>query len=217
MLVLTIDQRASRRRGDAVPALLAALDERAAAGPATHTPVLSFERTVGDEVQGVLADAGAAVDVALLVLRIGGWSIGIGAGPVDRPLGASTRSSSGPAFVRAREAVERARSRAVPVPLAVRGVEPVAAREAEAVLQLLGAVVVRRTPAGWAAIDALPGRTQREVAELLGVSPQAVSQRLRTAMWEEEEGVRPVVRRLLAAAEGARPAPATPASPESAG
>jgi hypothetical protein len=205
MFVMTIDQQGSRRRGDQVPGLLENLSAHLGA-MAPDAVVLPFERTVGDEVQGVLAGAEAAVDVALVVQRWGGWSVGIGAGPVDTPLAASARASSGPAFVAARDAVERARSRAVPVPVAAAGADPGAAAEAEAVLQLLAAVAGRRTEAGWAAIDAVDGRTQREAAKDLGISAQAVSQRLRTALWDEEAAVRPVVARLLEQAErGARP------------
>jgi hypothetical protein len=208
MFVLTIDQRGSRRAADGVPELLERL-----AGRLAHlhpdAALRPFERTVGDEVQGVLAEPDAVVDVALAVHRWGRWSVGIGAGPMDRPLASSARASSGEVFVSAREAVERARSRAVPVALAVNGAAPTAAREAEAVLHLLVAVVQRRTDAGWAAIDAVAGRTQRDAAGLLGISPQAVSQRLRAALWEEETEVRPVAARLLAEAARASDAPET--------
>lgn len=201
MLVMTIDQQGSRKHGDLVPRLLRDLAAHLGA-TAPESVVLPFERTVGDEVQGVLSGADAVIDVALLVQRWGGWSVGIGAGSVDTPLAASARASSGEAFVAARDAVERARSRAVPVPVAVAGAQSAAAAEAEAVLQLLASVARRRTDAGWAAIDAARGRTQREAAKDLGISAQAVSQRLRTALWEEETGVRPVAARLLERAQG---------------
>lgn len=198
MIVLTVDQEGSRRVGDRVDALLASLapsaDRRGVVRP--------FERTVGDEVQAVLADPEVAVDVALDLLRRGGWSVGIGAGPVDEPLPASARAGGGPAFVRARDAVERAKSRARPVPVAVTTGHDDGGRGCEAVLTLLGSVLARRTPAGWAVVDALgdPGTetTQDDVARRLGITQQAVSQRLRTAMWSEETAVRPVVARLLA-------------------
>ena len=197
MFVVTIDQRGSRHGSDRVPELLAAL----AGTPA----VLAFERTVGDEVQGVLDAPDVAVDVALEVVRDGGWSVGIGAGPVDVPLPDSPRSGSGPAFLLARDAVEAAKSRQRPLPVAVRGVDPQAASDADALLVLLGAVGARRTPAGWDAVDArraAPEGGQDAAARTLGVSQQAVSQRLRAAMWAEEAAVRPVAARLLAAAAG---------------
>ncbi len=109
MFVMTIDQRGSRRVGDRVEVLLAALaDVVAAWGEGVVRP---FERTVGDEVQAVLDDPDLTLDVALRVLRLGGWTVGIGVGAVDEPLPASARAGSGEAFVLARTAVERAKGR----------------------------------------------------------------------------------------------------------
>lgn len=195
---MTIDQRGSRRVGDRVDELLRDLDPGRAVRP--------FERTVGDEVQGVYDDPAQAVDVALRVLRMGGWSVGIGAGPVDEPLPESTRAGGGPAFVLARAAVEAAKSRARTVSLAVRGFDDGAGRDAEAVLVLVAAVAARRSEAGWVVADAMTaGEVRQEVvAEALGVSQQAVSQRLRTALWAEEQAARRAAARLLALAEGVR-------------
>ncbi|WP_258723176.1 hypothetical protein [Cellulomonas sp. NS3] len=214
MWVLTIDQRGSRRVGDRVPELLETL------GALAHGPgdderadgvVRPFERTVGDEVQGLLSDPRVAVDLALRVVRAGGWSVGIGCGAVVRPLPDSTRAGSGAAFVLAREAVEAAKSRARSVPLAVRGADPSAAADAEGVLVLIAATTARRTAAGWAAVDAAEGGAdaprQDELAARLGITQQAVSQRLRTALWAEERAARPAAARLLAlAAASPRPA-----------
>lgn len=199
MFVLTIDQQASRTVGDRVEALLD--DLQAWAPERDALLVRPFERTVGDEVQGVLDDPDLVVDLALRLVRTGGWSVGIGLGAVDEPLPASTRAGSGPAFVHARAAVERAKTRTRPVPLAVEGAVGSRAADAEAVLTLIGALTIRRSTAGWAVVDALtadggPG-TQDAVAARLGITQQAVSQRLRTAMWAEEVAARPVVARLL--------------------
>ncbi len=199
MFVLTIDQRGSRRDVDRVPTLLSQLSvgERVLRG---------FERTVGDEIQGVLPDAAPVVELALTVLRTGGWSVGIGAGPVDEPLPLEARAGTGTAFVLARRAVERAKSRQRPVPVAVEGRRADRAADAEAVLTLVAAVAARRTEGGWAAVDAwraTDGRgTQEEIAGRLGVSQQAVSQRLAAALWDEEWAVRPVLARLLEEAQG---------------
>lgn len=196
MYVMTVDQRRSTKHGVRVPELLDDLRRRSerTGGAGIVRP---FERTVGDEVQAVLDRADVVVDLSLYLQRLGGWSVGVGVGAVDMPLAESARASSGPAFVAAREAVERARLRGVPVPLAVNGAHLDAARDAEAVLQLLAAVVRRRSPAGWEAVDALAGRTQRDVAASLGITAQAVSQRLAAALWEEEVGARPAAARLL--------------------
>ena len=196
MFVLTVDQRGSTGHPDRVPEVLARLGELLDGRPGVVVP---FDRTVGDEVQGVLDDAGTVVEVVLDLLRDGGWSVGVGAGSVDEPLPAVSREASGEAFVRAREAVEQAKSRAATAPVAVRGEPSARAAEVEALLRLLAAVVERRTAPGWEAVDTLArvGGTQKDVARVLGVSEQAVSQRLRVALWPEEAAVRPVVARLL--------------------
>jgi len=201
MFVLTVDQQGSRRVGDRVDALLRELAPLAG----RDGVVRAFERTVGDEVQAVLDDAGLTVDVTLRLLRTESWSVGIGVGEVDEPLPASARAGSGQAFALARAAVERAKSRSRPVPLAVEGDAGDLARDAESVLTLLGAVITRRSPAGWAVIDTFEAlgadATQERVAKHLGVSQQAVSQRLRAAMWAEEVAARPVAARLLTEGE----------------
>ncbi|MGN7701193.1 hypothetical protein [Cellulosimicrobium sp. 22601] len=196
MFVLTVDQRGSTGHPDRVPEVLARLGELLDGRPGVVVP---FDRTVGDEVQGVLDDAGTVVEVVLDLLRDGGWSVGVGAGSVDEPLPAVSREASGEAFVRAREAVEQAKSRTATAPVAVRGEPSARAAEVEALLRLLAAVVDRRTAPGWEAVDTLArvGGTQKDVARVLGVSEQAVSQRLRVALWPEEAAVRPVVARLL--------------------
>lgn len=194
MFVVTIDQRGSRGRPDRVPELLKQL---AATGA-----VRGFERTAGDEVQGVLDDAGAVVDVVLRVVRAGGWSTGVGAGPV-RALPPSARAGSGPAFELARAAVDAAK--ASPTHLALRGADEGCAAHAEAVLRLLADVVARRTRPGWQVVDLLDaGRSQGEAAQELGITRQAVSQRALVAGWLLERDARPAAAALVAGAAGDR-------------
>jgi hypothetical protein len=197
MFVVTIDQQGSRTLGDRVEEFLRTV------GPEPQA-LRAFRRTVGDEVQAVYAAPEPVVDVTLRVLRWGGWTVGIGAGPVDEPLPDDPRAGSGAAFVLAREAVEAAKSRARIVPLAVRGRHETGAADAEAVLVLVAAVAARRSEAGWAAIDAVhaAGDEARQdvVAQQMGISQQAVSQRLRTALWAEELAARDAAARLLTAA-----------------
>ena len=195
-IVLTVDQRGSRRSTDRVEDALARLARRGALRP--------FERTAGDEFQGVLDDPAAVVDVVLDLVRDGSWSIGVGAGPVEDPLPASARAGRGEAFVLARAAVERAKRR--PQHLAVHGVDPDGAQQADAVLTLLAAVVQRRTAAAWKALDLVAeGLPAAEVAARLGVTRQAVGQRLGTGLWPQEQAARPVAARLLAAAGSGAP------------
>ena len=210
---------------------------------------LPLERTVGDEVQMVLTDPRSTLMIVLEILRAGGWWIGLGIGSVNEPLPEHSREAAGPAFIRARAAVERAKSKAASVPLAVvgDGRAGTVAADAEALLRLLGAIVERRTAHGWEVVDLLrpsdvapgsdtssesgsnpnrdssngpngtpsstpsstpgsesggePAPTQREVARILGISEQAVSQRVRTALWAEEVAAWPLATRLLQEAD----------------
>ncbi|EME17663.1 hypothetical protein [Rhodococcus triatomae] len=196
MFVLTIDQRRSRRDVDRVPDLL----ERYS----NHPLLRPFERTAGDEAQAVTDDAALVVDIALSAAASGHWSVGIGVGPVEQPLPASTRAGRGPAFESARRAVERAKN--LPGSIAVDGASPNAAADAapnaEAALMLLSATVSRRSDAGRAAVDAVrAGMTQSDAADHLGISKQAMSQRLSVAGWQAEEAGRRLATQLLEAAD----------------
>jgi hypothetical protein len=192
--VLTVDQQGSRRGPDRVAGVLRQL-------AAEVSPVLAFERTAGDEFQGVLDDPDQVVDVVLRLVRLGGWSIGVGAGPVQTPLPASTRAAAGPAFLSARRAVEAAKARASR--LAVRGVVLAEAADAQAVLGALAVIVGRRSDQAWEAIELVgERRTQADAATALGISRQAVGQRLAAGLWELERELRPTAARLLARAAG---------------
>lgn len=191
-IVLTADQVGSRRSPDAVPcglALLSAVRTRR-----------GFERTAGDEIQGVPTSGEAAVDATLALVRDGRWRVGIGVGPVEEPLPQMTRAGRGPAFTNARAAVEAAKRHHLH--LAVRGVDPQSAQDAEAVLALLAAVVARRSDLAWQAIDLLEGGlTMAEAADRLGVTRQAISQRVAAALWQEDVAGRGAAARLLTSAD----------------
>jgi hypothetical protein len=192
-----VDQKASRRTADRVADILPKLN----AAVATELP---FERTAGDEFQGLLKDPENVVDVVLQLVRDGGWSIGIGAGPVQTPLPKSVRAATGPAFLSARRAVDAAKQR--PSRLAVRGAVPADAADAQAALSALAVVVDRRSDQAWEAIALVgEGRTQADAATALGISRQAVGQRLSAGLWDLERELRPTAVRLLtrAAAESA--------------
>lgn len=188
MFVMTIDQRGSRIHGDKVPQLLETL--------AGVTTVLPFERSVGDEIQAVLDDPDAVVEVALRALRAGNWYVGIGVGEVEAPLPKSSREAAGPAFIAAREAVESAKKVGVRVPLRVAGGTERSewTQSAEAVLVLLGEIVRGRSEAEWRVLDALdasPGLAQKDIAAQLDVSPQAVNKAIRrSGLFEERNGRR---------------------------
>jgi hypothetical protein len=236
MYVLTIDQRGSTGDVDRVPALLAELSTLSAELPTAGR----FERSVGDEIQGVVEGAGEVVEIALHALRSGRWYVGIGVGEVDLPLPASPREGSGPAFVAARAAVDRAKAAAAHVPIAVAGGvgrkvaaaparrnggaatgldrldrldgvdRALACANAEAVLRLIGRLVLDRTPAQWKVVDMLrsvrhgqPGThgTQKIAAQNLGITEQSVSRAVLRSGWQEEWAARPAAEMLLALAD----------------
>ncbi len=188
---MTIDQRRSRTDRDRVPDLLTAVAD---------TPVLRpFDRTAGDEVQAVLTDPDAVVSVTLLLADEGHWSIGIGIGDVETPLPAQTRAGRGAAFEYARVAVEEAK--AARPPLAVRGASR-RAEHADIALRLLTEIVTTRSAAGREAVSLVRGGLrQTAAADELGITPQAMSQRLRAARWELESPTRDLVVDLLTRAD----------------
>ncbi|MCZ2402487.1 hypothetical protein IV498_04650 [Paenarthrobacter sp. Z7-10] len=197
MFVLTMDQRGSQRASDLVPTLLAALSDIPAR--------LGFERSVGDEVQGLLETPDAVVEVVMRALRSGDWYVGIGIGPVVLPLPDNPRAAGGPAFVAARRAVDRAKKTGDRVPLSVQAAKPAAeaAEAAEAVLCLIGRLVRARSTAEWRVLDQMqPGvrGQQRAVAHHLGITPQAVSKAVLRSGWQEEQAGRHAAAVLLALA-----------------
>ena len=100
MFAVTIDQRSSRSAGDRVPGLLKLLAEVCAGTP----PIAGFDRTVGDEVEGLFDDAAGVVAAVRTALVMGDWHIGLGIGSVEST-GRNVREARGSAFVAAREAV----------------------------------------------------------------------------------------------------------------
>jgi hypothetical protein len=196
VFVLTVDQRRSRSQPDGVPQALEALNRRSADGGLTR----EFERTAGDEIQGVISSAEAVVDVVLSLVRTGTWNIGIGIGAAREPLPSSTRAGHGEVFVRARAGVERAKS--APQRLCVVGADDPRAERAASALILLAALLRRRSKLGWEAADMLSsGCSRAEAAQRLGVSPAAISYRLQAAGWAEEERGRDLAAALLAEAD----------------
>lgn len=209
MYVLTIDQQGSTSDIDRVPELIAALRNL--------TPV-PFERSVGDELQGVVEQAADVVDVALHALRDGHWYVGIGIGAVGLAPGASPREGSGSGFVAARKAVELAKGAAGQVPLSVvsgtmvrskdlqahAGEDSMASANAQAVLRLIGRLVQQRTEAQWRVVDRLRAiqggarhGSQKQVARELGITEQSVSRAVLRSGWQEEWAARPAAAMLL--------------------
>jgi hypothetical protein len=170
--VVTVDQVDSRGAADLVDAALETLAD---------VPLLrAFERTAGDEFQGVLDDPAALARTVEPLLRQGAWSVGVGFGRVDEPLPDSARAGRGAAYEHARAAVEAAKSS--PWRVSVRGPDREPVTALESALWLWAALLARRTAGGWEVADLLDaGASHAEAARALGVSAPAISQRARAA------------------------------------
>lgn len=184
---VNIDQRRSRRQPDRVPGALAVAN-------ALEGVILPFERTAGDELQGLVSHGPALVRLIEGLARLDatdglgepGWRIGIGVGGVENLTGGGTREARGPAYLMGRDAVESAAT--APGHLVIRSAigDPAAFELAEAALIMLRTVLSGRSRHGWEAVDAVSaGDSQAEVAARLEVSESAVSQRLARAAWRE--------------------------------
>lgn len=145
-----------------------------------------FTVTLGDEFQGVLSDPSAlprllwVLEVGLPDLRI--WT-GVGHGAIETDLREEAIGMDGPAFHRAREALEEAKaSRRYGGVFSGFG-------EDDPVLGGLARLLERhRSGLTEAQVEAVElvrdGTSQREAADRLGVTPQAVSKRLQAGGWD---------------------------------
>lgn len=192
VFVVTADQRRSRRGPDRVPEALTAVGTV----PAGDV-VLPFERTAGDEIQGLLGTAAGVVAVVRRLVRLRDWRVGVGVGGVELPLADSTRAARGTAYLAARTAVEEARGRSVGIALRDgRGRDDAtpapygAVWRAESALVLWGALLARRSAEGWEVADLLDaGLSNNAAADALGISASAASQRaIRAAYAEDRRG-----------------------------
>ncbi|MBE6477545.1 MAG: hypothetical protein E7Z97_05710 [Propionibacteriaceae bacterium] len=202
--VVIADQRVSRRGPDRVPEALRALV------PLAGGFRLGFERTAGDEIQALSADPDTVMKAIVTLWRLGDWHLGVGVGEVETPLPDSTRAARGPAYLAARQAIGRPggtgpRLAGGPGTPSLRALD-----EAQTVLALVAALIRRRSAAGWQVIDLVDaGLTQTQAARRLGVSPQAVGQRLRAAHHQEVTAGLELATARLAEAMGVSVAPST--------
>ena len=190
-VVLTVDQRDSRTGPDLVPATLDALADSGALRP--------FERTAGDEIQGVVVDPEVVIAVLGVLLRSGDWNIGVGIGKVETPLPDQGRAGRGEAYLRAREAVTRAKQ--VPAHVSVVGGDHYRSEQLETVLWLWADLLRRRSERGWEVADLIAeGLSHADTGARLGVTQSAVSQRARAASVVEANRAARLAAQLLAEA-----------------
>ena len=175
MFIITADQIDSRHQEDLAGPAVTDLNERY-----RERIALPVDRNAGDEIQALTADATTALAIIAHLTRSGAWSVGCGVGHVRTPLPANTREASGPGFIAARAAVERAKG--MQFHFALESESPHDAPGVEALIELLLLIRSRRTAEGWELFDLVAGGlTQTAAAKALGITPQAASQRARTA------------------------------------
>jgi hypothetical protein len=189
--VVTIDGRKSRKTpGSRASELVQVLNSE----PDIPT-LLPFEVTVGDEVQGVLAEPTALVALLRKVERERAWWVGIGLGYANE-LGLTPRVSTGPIFIDARIAVDRAKK--LPWGVATESRVWRRAADLERAIALWVTLLQMRSPRGWETVDLRQrGFTELEIAETLGVTQQAVNQRLRAAFFTQDEEGAVLINHLL--------------------
>ena len=192
MFIITADQIDSRRLADIAGTTLDVLNRKYE--PRLALPV---DRNAGDEIQALVPDADTALSIIADLTRDEQWSVGCGVGRARTPLPPHTREASGPGFVAARAAVERAKNS--PLRFAVVSEATGEAASAEALIELLLLIRSRRTAEGWELFDLVAsGMTQVAAAKSLGISPQAASQRARAAGIRSELAAVPALAAVLA-------------------
>ena len=160
----------------------AELVEQSAQALSTLDGIDEFARLGVEDIRSIARSAESVYEVTMALLADGDWAVGIGATPGDVSAAeeAATRSL-------------RRSSRAGRVYAVVDDVDlPRSERAARAsdicaVFALLSHVLGKRTPEGREATSLVrAGWNQNEAAQQLGISKQAMSQRLQAAGWGAE-------------------------------
>jgi hypothetical protein len=197
LAVITIDQRKSRAAAENQADKWAAdLNE-----DFREELIRPFTPTVGDEIQGVLANPPAIVEILLGGVKEQPWWLGVGIGEVEIPLAKTAARSRGPAFYKAREAVEAAKRSHHG--FAVRGEDEQIASDLQTILELLASLIRRRghDPKRWQAVElAKEGASTVRIGKALGITQQAASKRLLNAGFYEEVKGRQLAEHLLSEA-----------------
>lgn len=196
MFIITADQIDSSHLDDIAAATIKRLNKRYG-----NELALPVDRNAGDEIQALVAAAPAALAIIADLTRTDQWSVGCGIGRVRTPLPRNTREATGPGFVAARTAVERAKK--APLRFALVTESPSDANHVEALIDLFLLARSRRTAEGWELFDLVAGGlTQSAAAAALGISPQAASQRARAAGIRVELAAIPALADALSRVDG---------------
>lgn len=184
LFAITMDQRGSRSNADIVKEGLRRYNRVYAKGLERR-----FERSAGDEMQGLVSDPASAVDIVLDAISSQEWWIGVGVGVVEQPAPKSVRESSGPALEYARLAVDRAKRRKRGHGVTVAGDDP-RVQDLQTVFTLIAVIIERQSPEALEAERLIQkGLTQADAAKQLGITPQSFADRLtRGSVTEKELG-----------------------------
>ena len=144
-----------------------------------------------EEIAATLTTPESVTDITMALLAAGEWAIGIGVSPLDTVAQTQAHKILG-------KSPKAAKVYVSPIDSAEGLSEDLAAT-----FEMLAFVLSKRTPEGREATSLIRrGLTQTEAAAELGVSKQAVSQRLQAAGWvAETQGWRLAVRLLSRATE----------------
>ncbi|WP_448858438.1 MarR family transcriptional regulator [Corynebacterium propinquum] len=151
------------------------LVQRSAAALSSLDGVDGFEVIGVEDIASTMAEPSTVCDITMALLADGEWAVGIG-----------IARSGDEALSAARRALPR-NTRAGIVRADVVSAPPATAEDIAACFALLGQVLNKRTYEGREATALVrSGLSQNEAAEQLGISKQAISQRLQAAGWAAE-------------------------------
>ncbi len=170
-----------------------------------------FMITLGDEIQGLVRDPTGFPQVVTAIhsaIRPDMIAVGVGIGTVATELRVRVTEMDGPAFVRARQAVESGKAAGREV-VVVSGL-PLADAVLNALYALMGGVQRRWTDKQWERVNLYrTHRSLEKVADIVGVSKQAISRDLRLTLWdrvlEVEDRLPQIVASVLGLPEGPAP------------
>lgn len=166
----------------------AQLVQRSAEALATLDGVGEFEMLGVEDICAIVDSAHSVCDVVMALLADGDWAIGIGVTPSLAP-SADAGAAEDEATTRATATAslpKNARPARVYAKIGARG-RASEASDIAAVFALLGYVLHKRTIEGREATALVRGGlNQNEAAAELGISKQAMSQRLQAAGWTAE-------------------------------
>ncbi|WP_143180373.1 hypothetical protein [Bowdeniella nasicola] len=158
---------------------------------AVTTVIASQEEHGRGEIVLQLADPMGVLQMIVEAARHPGVCIGVGA---DSGGGRSRLTP----LDYARRALKRARSRSGDMPVVIYGRATEAASWATSLAQLVHFCLLRRSEPGWEVSRLVArGISQKDAAEDLGITEQAVSQRLRAAGFREVRNIEPLLLCLL--------------------